>query len=173
MIPFLCICSKSCLMYPLGRPTVTAGRDNCFCTCRPSVPTFHNLAKQNEAKTMFAAGETVGLAEWLIDDTCLICIISVTNELQLLEEDEHFKETMTYRINLIESGCQKFKIGSIPVPNKASLLEAILFVPEFDILWCPVFKASSSTWLFYLLDKTTSLSQEKKSLEFLKNILQT
>ena len=22
---------------PLGRPTVTAGRDNCFCTCRPYV----------------------------------------------------------------------------------------------------------------------------------------
>ena len=37
-----------------------------------SVPTFHNLSKQNEVKTMFATGETVGLAEWIIADTCLV-----------------------------------------------------------------------------------------------------
>ena len=56
---------------PLGRPTVTAGCDHCFRTCCPSVPHF---SKQNEfqAKTMFTTGETVGLAEWIIDDTCLI-----------------------------------------------------------------------------------------------------
>ena len=34
--------------------------------------TFQNLAKQNKFKTMFATGETVGLAEWIIDDTCLV-----------------------------------------------------------------------------------------------------
>ena len=61
---------------PLGRPTVY--RDHCFCTCHPSVPTFQNLAKQNKAKTMFAIGETVGLAEWIIDDTCLVCISLMT-----------------------------------------------------------------------------------------------
>ena len=38
---------------------------------RMSVPTFQNLAKQIKAKTMFATGETVGLAEWIIDDPCL------------------------------------------------------------------------------------------------------
>ena len=48
------------LFDPLGRPTVTAGRDHCFFTCRPSVPTFQNLAKQSKAKTMFATGNTVG-----------------------------------------------------------------------------------------------------------------
>ena len=61
---------------PLGRSTVTAGKDHCFCTCRTSVrtsvPTFQNLAKQNKAKTMFATGETMGLAEWIVDDTCLV-----------------------------------------------------------------------------------------------------
>ena len=46
---------------PLGQPTVTAGRDH-----------FSNLEKQNKAKTMFATGETVGLAEWIIDDTYLV-----------------------------------------------------------------------------------------------------
>ena len=69
---------------PLGRPTVTAGRDHCFCTCRPFVrpsfspssrPHFLKSSKQNKQKTMFATGETVGLAEWIIDETCLVIII--------------------------------------------------------------------------------------------------
>ena len=34
-------------------------------------PSVQNLAKLNKAKTMFATGETVGLAEWFIADTCL------------------------------------------------------------------------------------------------------
>ena len=40
----------------------------------PFVPTFQNLAKQNKfkVKTMFTTGENVGLAEWIIDDTCLV-----------------------------------------------------------------------------------------------------
>ena len=29
-------------------------------------------AKQIQAKTMFTTGDTVGLAEWIIDDTCLV-----------------------------------------------------------------------------------------------------
>ena len=41
---------------------------------RTSVPTFQNLAKQNKAKTMFATGETVGLAKWIVDDTCLVSV---------------------------------------------------------------------------------------------------
>ena len=41
---------------------------------RPSVPTFKNLAKQNKVKTMIATGETVGLAEWIIDDKCRIVL---------------------------------------------------------------------------------------------------
>ena len=39
---------------------------------RPSVPTLQNPGKLNKAKTIFATGETVGLAEWIIDDTCLV-----------------------------------------------------------------------------------------------------
>ena len=41
----------------------------------PSVPNFQNLANQNKAKTMFATGETVGMAEWIIDDTCLVLYV--------------------------------------------------------------------------------------------------
>ena len=41
-----------------------------FAHVRPSVRPFQNLAKQNifQAKTMFTTGETVGLADWIIDD---------------------------------------------------------------------------------------------------------
>ena len=67
----LCYCSID----PRGRPTVTAVSDHYFRTCclyvRPSVRTFQNLAKQNkfQARTVIATGGTVGLAEWIIDDT--------------------------------------------------------------------------------------------------------
>ena len=58
---------------PRGRPTVTAGSDNCFCTfVRPFVRPHDSKQIKFQAKTMFAAGETVGLAEWIIDDTFLL-----------------------------------------------------------------------------------------------------
>ena len=41
-------------------------------------PHFQKLAKKNifpVKKTMFTTGETVGLAEWIIDDTCLVSIV--------------------------------------------------------------------------------------------------
>ena len=58
---------------PRGRPTVTDGSDHCFRTFCPSVrPQFSKKPNKFPAKTMFATGETVGLAEWIIDDTCLV-----------------------------------------------------------------------------------------------------
>ena len=63
-----------CIFDPLGRPTVPAGSDNCFCTCfRPYVR--HHVSKQNktspENNDHYWWG-TVGLAEGIIDDTCLV-----------------------------------------------------------------------------------------------------
>ena len=47
---------------------------------RPSVPTFQNLAEQNkiQLKTMLTTGDTVGVAEWIIDDTWLVLSFFVT-----------------------------------------------------------------------------------------------
>ena len=45
--------------------------NNPFLLVSSSIPTFQYLAKQNKVITLFATGETVGLAEWIIDDTCL------------------------------------------------------------------------------------------------------
>ena len=33
---------------------------------------------------MFTTGETVGLAEWIIDDTCLILFLSILNVIYVL-----------------------------------------------------------------------------------------
>ena len=50
---------------------------------RSSVPTSQNLAKHNkiQAKTMFTSGETVGLADWIIDDDCLVLLFSASASL--------------------------------------------------------------------------------------------
>ena len=50
--------------------TVKAGSDHYFLKWCPSVPHFSKQNKMN-AKTMFATGGTMGLAEWIFDDTCL------------------------------------------------------------------------------------------------------
>ena len=66
---------------PHGQPKVTAGRDHCFRTCCPSVrpsPLFKSR-KTKQQKTMFATGVTVGLAEWIIDDTCLVNYLWLLN----------------------------------------------------------------------------------------------
>ena len=68
------------LIDPFGQPTITASRDHCFCThVRPS-PLFKSnttIQKNN--------GETVGLAEWIIDDTCLVfCIFPLTSSFLML-----------------------------------------------------------------------------------------
>ena len=56
---------------PQGRPTVI---DHCFCKCRPSFPTFQNKTNFNR-KQCSLLGETVDLAEWIIDDTCLVASV--------------------------------------------------------------------------------------------------
>ena len=71
---------------PRIRPRVTAGSDNYFCTCRPFVhpsvrpSVCHHFSKQNkfQAKTVFTTGKIVGLAERIIDDTCLVSGYSVS-----------------------------------------------------------------------------------------------
>ena len=62
------------LLDPRGRPSVTACSHHYFLTRCPSVlpSTFQYLAKQNNCQVRigFTTGGTVGLAEWIIDDTC-------------------------------------------------------------------------------------------------------
>ena len=74
------VISNQLLFDPRGQPTVTAGSDHCFHTCCPSVrPHFSQSSKTKQQKTMFATGVTVGLDEWIIDDTCLVLLIFIFN----------------------------------------------------------------------------------------------
>ena len=89
------IIDDSCLYYrslnnlyrfsfdPLGRPTIPAGSDHCFATCCPYVrpSPLYKSSKTKRQKTMFATGETVGLAEWIIDDTCVVLPRSSTSRI--------------------------------------------------------------------------------------------
>ena len=66
------------LIDPLGRPTISAVSDHYLCTCCPSVrpsvrpsPLFKSSTTKQQ-KIMVATFETVCLAEWIIDDTCLV-----------------------------------------------------------------------------------------------------
>ena len=68
---------KKCIFDPLGQPTVTAGKDQIiFAHVVRTSSVRPHISKQNkfQAKTMLATGETVGLAEWIIDDTCLVWV---------------------------------------------------------------------------------------------------
>ena len=58
---------------PLGRTTVTTSSDHCFHTCCPYVclsvrPHFSKSSKTKQISS-------VGLAKWIIDDTCLVSSI--------------------------------------------------------------------------------------------------
>ena len=61
---------------PLGRPTtILIILFSLMSSKGPSVPTFQNRAKQNnfQVKIVIVTGGTVvGLAEWIIDDTCFV-----------------------------------------------------------------------------------------------------
>ena len=70
---------------PLSQPKVTAGRDNLF-SHMLSVRTspFFKSSKTKQQKTMVATFETVGLAEWIIDDTCLVTIAFINCDREML-----------------------------------------------------------------------------------------
>ena len=61
---------------PLGRPTIKAGNDHYFHTCRPSVrpSIFENCANNFQMRMVIATGRNVCLTEGIIDKTCMFII---------------------------------------------------------------------------------------------------
>ena len=57
--------------YPQSRPVVIIVFVH---VVRSSVRPHFSKQNNFQAKAMFSTGETVGLAEWIIDDTCLVSI---------------------------------------------------------------------------------------------------
>ena len=96
---------------PLGQTTVMADSDHCFRRCCPSLhPPFQNLAKQNkfQTKIMFTTDETACLAEWIIDDTCLVytyvLITSLLSSFHSKSRQYHYN-TQKQRLQM-PSGCR-------------------------------------------------------------------
>ena len=92
-----CFAFYHAVIDPLGQPKVTAGRDNCFRTCCPSIrpyvrpyvrPHFSNLEKQNNRKQcmllawlwVWPSGSLMTLVLLLLCPYC--CLVSVCNSAQ-------------------------------------------------------------------------------------------
>ena len=65
---FSCVVLNKIIKFEVLRPP---GSDHYFHTCRPSIPTFKNVLKQNkfQVRIVIATGGSVGLAERIIDGT--------------------------------------------------------------------------------------------------------
>ena len=50
-------------------------------------PHFSNVEKTTQQKTMIATGVTMGLAEWIIDDTCLVFVVFPTKMLKYVSKE--------------------------------------------------------------------------------------
>ena len=70
--------------------------------------TFQNLAKQNkfQVKTMFTTGETVGLAERIMDDTCLVLFTLFLSSF-CLENSEIHASHFKYKFRFFVFGTQE------------------------------------------------------------------
>ena len=85
--------------------------DHCFHTCFLSVcpsvrrPTFQKLTEHNkfQAKIMFASVETVGLAEWIIDYTCLVYNFFNIREVHLALFSHFFKNQVMHFLKVLRS----------------------------------------------------------------------
>ncbi len=66
-----------------------------------------------------------------------------------------YEDLMERRRELVTSGCDEMRRWSIP-PTKN--FPNVIVMKEKEVVWCPVFKAASSTWIKYLFE-TSSLSE--------------
>ena len=129
---------------PRGRPTVMAVSDHYFRTCCLSVPTFQNLTKQNncQSRIVFATGETVGLAEWIIDGTHVLYLIAFPVKKQCHSNQVHFGLKVLFYIALYFN------------PH-ISLTEYHFNVVIFETLWWPLSSLFVKAFVTILMYKMT------------------
>ena len=95
---------------------------------RRSVPTFQNLAKQNKFQAMFSTGETVGLADWIVDPPGHICghyfhsrMVSICRPVKQGKHETKLHKawwiikyaSLVFSILLVMSLCQTLMFGSM------------------------------------------------------------
>lgn len=77
-----------------------------------------------------------------------------------LDQMDSFRGLMKDRKQLLSKTCDSFRHKGILPRIRSSVYRNLIIMKERKILWCPVFKASSTTWLHYLLD-ISSLSKAR------------
>jgi len=71
-----------------------------------------------------------------------------------------FCQLMAERKRVLDDGCEAMRDSGPEASPRNS--RNVLVMPEKELLWCPIFKASSSTWLSFLLD-ISDMSQRRKA----------
>ena len=103
-----------CILIHSANPQSRAGSDHCCPSLHP-LP-FFKSSKTKQQKTMVATGETVGLAEWIIDDAWLVnfyfCISRLENLYQFY--------SIVWRSRLCETfpWYESLKFNEIQSPRK-------------------------------------------------------
>ena len=95
---------------PRVRSTVATGSDNCFCKCRPFVrpyPLFNTKHISSENNVRYS--KTVGLAKWIIDDTCLLYV----NFVALCNCLNYTVNSVTLQVNLHD--CNRLGVAKIAI----------------------------------------------------------
>ena len=72
------------------------------------------------------------------------------------------REIMKNRRNLIKEKCEENILRKLPpVSSRTKVSGRLIHMPSKNVIWCPVYKSSTSSWLNYLLDISDLSDQEK------------
>ena len=132
----------------IGGNYYTPLEPNCFCTCRPFVrPSVRPSPLLNtnkfQAKTISTTGKTVGLAEWIIDDTPvfyllwlsgIVSIASIDNstDQEDQEQDNHLHTELNSPDVKKEKDDDSYHINVEEVSSPDDLNQPFIRIPQVD-----------------------------------------
>lgn len=87
--------------------------------------------------------------KYLIAILILSSMLLIINLKSAKNPPDTFKSLMNSRTSLIASYCERNDF----VESEGKInYQSIFIQKDFDFMWCPIFKASSTTWINYLMD---------------------
>ena len=79
-----------------------------------------------------------------------------------LKDQAMIQEIMATRRNLIMEKCKERTSQKLPpASTRTKVSTRLIHMPSKNVIWCPVYKSSTSSWLTYLLD-ISGLSDKEK-----------
>ncbi|XP_042203109.1 carbohydrate sulfotransferase 10-like [Homarus americanus] len=67
------------------------------------------------------------------------------------EMTEEERAVMGERRNMVKKVCGSLKLQGVLAPDMKKIYNNLLFVNEYKMVWCPIFKAASTSWVKNLL----------------------